>query len=589
MDDKLDPYIEFVERCAKNWRWACRYLFGQDHSFDLLSFQHSALNMFFSHSFPLLVGSRGASKTTLLGIYAILKAIFSQDLQTGAKIVIVGSGFRQAKEVFGHIENLWATSPIIQECAPDGPHTLNDRCELRIGNSIIIAVPLGDGTKIRGLRATSVLADEIDSIPEHIFNVVVRGFAAVAQNPVQRVQMYKKLKDAGVPKERISRYLPKNQIILTGTAGYKFKHFYKTYDRYLNIIENRFEGPASQLDESFSSDVDAHIDFRDYAVMKLPYTNLPDGFLDETMVASSRINMSKTQFDMEFNAEFADDSEGFFSRRLIEECKPKEEEMALDPSDFNIELKGDPDGIYAMGIDPARTRDNLVICITRVLENRIKPCFMYSMKGKSFVKAAHNIVKLFKLFNIQLIEMDNGGGGQAIRDILQAEDFVKEGDPTILELIDETQQTGDRVLELVNYQGKWLRQANYTLKADFQHRKILFPVCIGEEKFAGMDYSADRLERNKSPLEAANISWEEIEESKNETSNIVRTTTTKTEEEHFDVPKTPGMKTTRRKDRYSALLMAVDAAHRIIKGDIEVKFRPKLKPATGGWVQEGIK
>ncbi len=570
----------------KNWRWGCRYIFGQDQSFDLAPFQHSIMDVLFKHAFPLLVMSRGASKSSLYAMYAILKCIFFQDLNTGSKIVIVGSSFRQSREVFKYVESIWMSSPIVRECSPAGPKNIIDRCELRIGNSTIIAVPLGTGEKIRGLRATTVLADEVASIPEQILNTVVRGFTAVSANPIERMKMYKKLKDAGVPKSRISRYLPKNQVILAGTASYKFNHFYRTYDKYLNIIENKIDGPASKIDSSLTYDKDVYIDYRDYAVVKMPATKLPEGFLDETQLANARMTMSRSEYAREYLAEFADDSEGFFPRSRIDACIPTDSEIALDNNRFTIELKGEDDIIYVMGIDPARTKDNLAICIAKLISNKIKIAYMYSMHQKTFPDAARMIWLLLRAFNISLIQIDKGGGGLAIKDILQEKNMLEnEHDKLIWDIDDEDpSHEGPHILNMIDYQGNWLIQANYSLKADFEHRKILFPIEIGEEKYLELDHSGQKFEmKGDSYIEAATKAWEEIEMAKEETSNIVKTFTPKAEKEHFDLPMMNERKTVRRKDRYSALLLAVDAARKIMKGDINANKGKLVKPAQGRW------
>jgi len=46
------------------------------------------------------------------------------------------------------------------------------------------AIPLGDGTKIRGLRAHIIISDEFSSVPPDIYETVVVGFAAVSADPV---------------------------------------------------------------------------------------------------------------------------------------------------------------------------------------------------------------------------------------------------------------------------------------------------------------------------------------------------------------------------------------------------------------------
>jgi intein/homing endonuclease len=121
--------------------FTCSHLFGK----TLWPFQLAILNELWNRPFPMLIGSRGMGKSFLLALYAMLRAVFQQ----GSKIVIVGAAFRQAKVVFDYCQDLWEHAPVLRDLVgPDkknGPRRDVDRCSLRMGDSIIIALPLGDG------------------------------------------------------------------------------------------------------------------------------------------------------------------------------------------------------------------------------------------------------------------------------------------------------------------------------------------------------------------------------------------------------------------------------------------------------------
>ena len=71
---------------------------------------------------------------------------------------------------------------------------------LRLNDSTVTCLPLGDGQKIRGQRANDIIADEFASIPREIFENVVAGFAAVSADPVdnvKRLAAQKKAKELG--------------------------------------------------------------------------------------------------------------------------------------------------------------------------------------------------------------------------------------------------------------------------------------------------------------------------------------------------------------------------------------------------------
>ena len=116
------------------------------------------------------------------------------------------------------METLWRNAPILRSICDSnsGPRRDVDRCTMRINDSWAIAVPLGDGQKIRGLRAHTIIADEFGSIPPDIYETVVAGFAAVSASPVQNVKEAAKreeLKEQGLwTQELEDRYRNKSQI-----------------------------------------------------------------------------------------------------------------------------------------------------------------------------------------------------------------------------------------------------------------------------------------------------------------------------------------------------------------------------------------
>jgi hypothetical protein len=127
---------------------------------ELFPFQAAIIRELWYRPLPMLIANRGGGKSYLLGVYALLRATFIQ----GRKVVIVGSGFRQAKGVFQVAETIWHNSPVLQSLFSDspqsGPKHDSDRWVLRIGDSTITALPLGDGRAIRGERAHDLLTDE---------------------------------------------------------------------------------------------------------------------------------------------------------------------------------------------------------------------------------------------------------------------------------------------------------------------------------------------------------------------------------------------------------------------------------------------
>ena len=176
----------------------CKLLFD----IELHPIQVAILQEFWHRPFPMFIASRGFGKSFLMSLYCILKCTFSP----GTKIVVVGAAFRQSKIIFEYMENIWRTSPILRSIFSgneDGPRRDVDRCTIRLGDSWTIAVPMGDGSKIRGLRAHIIIADEFASISPDIYETVVAGFAAVSASPIQNV------------KEDVRRNIVENNLIIS--------------------------------------------------------------------------------------------------------------------------------------------------------------------------------------------------------------------------------------------------------------------------------------------------------------------------------------------------------------------------------------
>jgi hypothetical protein len=169
-------------------------------------------------------------KSFILSVYPILRALF----MPRRKVIIVGAAFRQSKVLFEYMDTIWQNAPILRDLCDNnsGPRRDVDRCVMKINQSTITALPLGDGSKIRGQRANDIIADEFASIPRDIFENVVAGFAAVAASPIEKVKeraKKKKAKELGVELESkqddTEMHETSNQIILSGTAYYDFNHF----------------------------------------------------------------------------------------------------------------------------------------------------------------------------------------------------------------------------------------------------------------------------------------------------------------------------------------------------------------------------
>jgi hypothetical protein len=576
---------------------------------QLLPSQSLILHELWERKFPMLVGSRGLGKSFLLSLYAIIRAM----LMPRRKIVIVGAAFRQSKVLFEYMETIWRNSPMLREMCDgnSGPTRDTDRCTMRINESVITCLPLGDGQKIRGQRANDIIADEFASIPRDIFENVVAGFAAVSADPVQNVKRMsakKKAAELGIEleMEEDNPEIKDNQIILSGTAYYDFNHFSSYWKKWKAIIKSH--GNMAKLSEVFGGEIPPEtFNWRQYSIIRLPYELLPPGFMDADQVARSKATVHIGIYQMEYGACFTRDSQGFFKRSLIESCVVGSNETPVmntsgDIIQFEACLIGDSNKKYIFGVDPASEVDNFSIVILEVHPDhrRIVYCWTttrqehkekvkkgYSNETDFYSYCARKIRELMKLFPCIHIAMDAQGGGVAVMESLHDNDKIKEGEMPIWPTIDDDKpkdtdgERGLHILQMCQFaKYDWLAESNHGMRKDFEDKVLLFPFF--DSISLGLSSSEDGIKnRMFDTLEECVM---DIEELKDELS-MIQMTQTNAGRDRWDTPEVivgTGRKSKTRKDRYSALLMANMSARVLQRTPEQVDYQFYGGFATGG-------
>ena len=557
---------------------------------ELHPIQIAILQEFWLRPFPMFVASRGFGKSFLMALYCTLRCI----LVPGTKIVVVGAAFRQSKIIFEYMETLWRNSPILRSIFSgndDGPRRDVDRCTMRLGESWTIAVPMGDGSKIRGLRAHIIIADEFASISPDIYETVVSGFAAVSASPIQNVKEEAKkaaLLEAGLWNDELEAVQIKkgNQAIIAGTADYSFKHFASYWKRYKAIINSK--GDKHKLEEIFKGEVPDSFNWKDYSIVRIPYELIPKGFMDDKQVSRAKATIHTGIYNMEYAACFTEDSDGFFRRSLIESCVTNESKPIIISGNnilFDVSTKGNPDLQYVYGIDPASEKDNFTIVILELHKDHNRIVYGWSTNRNNFKDrqkiglvnehdfygfCARKIRNLMKIFPCARIGMDAQGGGVAVEEALHDPGKLEDGENLIWPVIDMNKfkdtddQPGLHILELVQFaRADWTAQANHGLRKDLEDKVLLFPrfdqvtlaLALDRENKDIMTADLSNLYDSESECVL------EIEELKNELTTIVmtQTSTGPNARDRWDTPeiKLPnGKKGKLRKDRYSALVIA---------------------------------
>lgn len=590
--DKPYMYFLYLMQRPEYFYFVTKYVLN----LNLLPIQLLVLQKMWNHKFPMLIASRGFGKSFILAVYILLRLM----LFPGRRVVICGAGFRQSKIVFQYMESIWRSAPVLRSIyngySLTGPKHEPDMWRFHMGDSIALAIPIGDGGTIRGLRANDIIADEFASITREVFEVVIKGFAAVRSNPIEGVQMeaIKKLrKRLNLPSledelnQDDTAASKENQMIISGTAYYDFNHFAEYWKKQKKYIE--CDGDTSKLSETISKDdIPESFDHKQYCIIRIPYELIPKGFMDDGIVLSSKLTSHTGLYQMEYGAVFSKDSYGFFKRSLIESCTISPNniiEGSNGPIYFTASTKGNPTSKYIYAIDPASEVDKFAIVVLETKEDHRRVVYVWTTNKKEFQEKSKNgIVKetdyygycarkvrdLMKTFPCERIVMDSQGGGVAVNEALHDLDKLQGNESPIWPIIvsgepkDTDGEKGLHILELVNFSdSNWVVEANHGLKKDMEDKTIIFPyfdsasIGLAEISDANGLILYDTLE------DCLN----EIEELKNELSTIVHTQTINGRDK-WDTPeiKLPGNKKGRlRKDRYSALLMANMSARRMYR------------------------
>lgn len=584
--------------------FTCKYLLN----LNLFPYQFSILDTFWNYRFPMLIGSRGCAKTTMLAIYCILRALLNQ----GVKIVVAGAGLRQASFVFEYMMNIWDEAPILRDITgSERPKRTNLGFEWKCGKSSVIGIPLGTGGKIRGLRANIIIADEFASISPEIFETVLRGFTAVKSfdtfSQVQSSYQEDFLREIGLSEQydiisKENNYglsaLGGNQIIISGTASYYFNHFYKYYEHYCNIISSR--GQISMKDESFSD-----IDHKNFAVIRIPYNKLPKGLMDKEVLEQGAAIMDSSIYKMEYAACFAKDSDGFYPASVIYGSATSPIKISSDEEIKVYPLStGQNHKQYVMGIDPASERDNLAITIVELNSNYGSHIYTWAANRKSFEKdkkenpylyketsdyntfIIRKIHGLLKRFNIVRIHIDANGGGHSIREGLRDQSKLLDGDHCIYDMEDENVAglKGRHILKMIQFSKReWYEAAHYNLLKDLQSGSYVFP----EYDALNIEKSIVVSEKNNRSLVIDSLDdiYTNIEQAKYQCTLIQEKTTAKGSKT-WDLPKIEGVisediSVKIKKDHFTSVLLACDAR----RGYIEDSSKPIMMTVVGTTVQ----
>jgi len=283
--------------------------------------------------------------------------------------------------------------------------------------------------------------------------------------------------------------------------------------------------------------------------------------LDYEVYEMMRMDTTKELYEMENLGRFPIENVGFFSARLIDSCTPRRTEFRLD---CPIEILGEPQFYYAMGIDAARVAggDNFAITIVKLVGKVKQIVHVFTANGISYQEMIFHIRRLMQAFpNLVQISCDSGGGGTTIKDLLSQSFKTMMGEvlPPILDKDDKDLlgKQGLFLLRMMNFTRPVVNDLYMRLKADMQHRNLEFPIDIRRCSDRELEKIANDLLETKREL-------------------LVLQAEGKGNYYTFDVP------SQFKKDRATSLVLANQAANDFLD---ELKVSVKFELPLGSWVK----
>ena len=330
--------------------------------------------------------ARQTGKTTAIAI----KVVHFAFTHTRTTTLIVSRGLRQSMIMFGMIENLVKTHPILDKSVVKSTRTL-----IQLKNeSKIIALPCGpDGASLRGYTADLVVMDEAAFIPEDVIASVIFPMLATTNG----------------------------SAIMLSTPWGRDHIFYRS-----------FKNP----------------DYWSQHVRAEESPRISKEFLEE-----QKRDIGELRYKMEYEAEFIEDENSFFSQDLIRECV--DDYNLMDEEQLRTE--GKITGTYFLGADFGKRVDySVVALLEEEAEERTRLVFMKQFHlGTPYTEIVAFIQRLSQKFDIAKGFVDQSAVGES--------------------LVDEIRETASQI-EGLTFTAKVKQDMMVLLQTRMEQKKLVLPM-----------------------------------------------------------------------------------------------------------------
>ena len=374
---------------------------------ELFPFQSLKCKMFSCRDSVLDISGRGAAKSYTAGVWALIYAI----LNPGVKILIAAPSLRQSSIILAYIDEISKkdNAHLLRQFIPKDCYKRRpEKHEIKVGKSMIFAMSLGDGKKIRGARAQVLILDEAFAVPEAILNAVIGPMMVVHGNVFELKKVREKEDEyiaKGLMTEKDRQVFNKNKIIMLSSADYEFGHLFKRFSTYIDKI----------IDPEYLESDEYKESLRSFGIINFGYEAIPKELLDRGYIKEQQGLMSEDMFRREYLAQFTPESDSYFKMSKMIEC-------TLQPGEYpTIELRGDNHNKYAyiLGIDPnyknSEDSDHFAMCLLKIekgASNIGHVVHNYAVAGLDLSSTMSYLLYLLRFFNIEYVCVDAGGGDQ---------------------------------------------------------------------------------------------------------------------------------------------------------------------------------
>lgn len=549
----------------------------------LFPYQEIVLRNWFKHNFCMNIWSRGGSKSFLVAVFCCLYPLFNKN----AKIILTSNSFRATRGLMITIEGLLNSKggQLLRQCfTPDGSRELQfrrgaDEIRLNVNGGFIVALPMNN--KLRGFRASVVIADEAAQIPEDIYKSVLVPFLSAKDNVQEQLEIQEiedELIKSGDMKEEDRTILGTDKkIIALSSASYDFEFLYRLYAGWVNKV-------LDKTDEKFES-IDIDDNKRTYFVSRFSYKALPKELVEKEIAeeAKSGDGENSASFQREWMALFSSSSDGFFNIKRLHDNTIPHGELPC------VQLKGNKDSKYILAIDPnfsaSKSSDYFAMGVFLLNddERTLTQVHSYAVPGGKLKDHIQYLFYLVSNFNIIFITADLSGEGEGFNFIQTCNesayfadrnlklDFIEgdfNNDENYLEELRKSKNSynllNKRIVYRQVFNATWLRKANEHLQSQIDRGKMKFASpLIAHDVALDSALKGDYRQLFPDNLEKDVYDWADVQDNLITQTKaqlaLIEVKTTASGNVSFDLPqnlrrsKSPERA---RKDNYSVALMA---------------------------------